>query len=84
MFITLLFVQVNRYMYLLLVKNLGEILDIPKADTMGLRLNFLKHQRDSLVKIDPSVTSVPRQALGSIRRSRKTPPLKIRHNSVGE
>ena len=44
---------------------------------------FLKHQHNSLVKIDLSDTPpITRRVLGSVRRSRKTPPLKNRHSVV--
>ena len=62
----------------------GEVLDLDLTPT---KIVFLKHQRNSFIKVGINETKatghLTRKLLGSIRRSRMTPPLKSRHSLRG-
>lgn len=61
----------------------GEILDIPDANLT--KQVFLKHRKNDHLRVEASQTQVTRKVYGSVRRSRKTPPLKHRRSSgIGE
>lgn len=59
----------------------GEVFDL---DLTTHKKSFLKHQRNSFMKIvvDPSKTNITRKVLGSIRRSHMTPPLHKRQSTL--
>ena len=61
----------------------GEIFDLDLTKP-AKKKNFLQHQRNSFIRIEPSKAHLTRRALGSVRRSRMTPPLKNRRSIHGE